>query len=260
MRFGCCVGPDSIGLLARAGFDFCELPAAAVRPFESDAAALPALRQIAAAPLRPESFNVLIPKELPLLGLPADRVALQTYLRRAFGRMAQLGAAVAVLGSGAARRIPEGMPRAEALDQLAEALELAGIEAERAGIVLALEHLNQGESTVFTSLAECQAFLAERGLSSLRLLADLYHLAVERESLAHVTAAGPMLAHVHVAGGGRNAPGVPGYDYDGFMEALRSAGYDGRISAECAWQDLEAQAAAALAFMRRAWHHNDRQL
>jgi sugar phosphate isomerase/epimerase len=69
-----------------------------------------------------------------------------------------------------------------------------------------------------------------------------------------------MLAHVHVAGGGRNAPGVPGYDYDGFMEALRSAGYDGRISAECAWQDLEAQAAAALEFMRRAWHHNDRQL
>jgi sugar phosphate isomerase/epimerase len=253
MRFGCCITPDQIDLLARAGYDFCELPARAVQPFDDDATALPALRALAAAPLRPEAFNVLIPPELPLVGPRADLAALRTYLRRAFGRMAQLGAAVVVLGSGGARRIPEGMPRDQALDQLATALALAADEASAAGIELALEHLNQGECNVFTSLAECQAFIQERGLAGLRLLADLYHLAIEGEPFAHVVAAGPLLAHVHVAGGDRRAPDVPGYDYAGFMAALHEAGYDRRISAECAWEDLEAQAPAALAFMRQNW-------
>jgi D-psicose/D-tagatose/L-ribulose 3-epimerase len=253
MRFGCCVPADKIDILARAGYDFCELQARSVLPFDDDAAALPALRQIAAAPLRPEAFNVLIPAELPLVGPRADLEALRAYLRRAFGRMAQLGGVVAVLGSGAARRIPDGMPRAQALDALAEALALAADEASHAGITLALEHLNQGETNVFISLAECQTFIQERGLAGLQLLADLYHLELERELLADVVAAGPLLAHIHVAGGGRRAPDVPGYDYPGFMAALRAAGYDRRISAECSWEDLEVQAAGALAFMRSRW-------
>lgn len=253
MRFGCCVPPDKIEIIARAGFDFCELPASAVQPLDDDAAALPALRAIAAAPLRPEAFNVLVPATLPLVGPHADLAAMRAYLRRAFGRMAQLGGAVVVLGSGAARRLPADMPRAQALDQLVEALTLAADEAGRAGITLVLEHLNQGETNVCTSLAECQALIEQRAIAGLRLLADLYHLEVEREPLAHVAAAGPLLAHVHVAGGGRRAPDVAGYDYVGFMDVLQATGYAGRISAECAWEDLEAQAAGALAFMRQGW-------
>lgn len=253
MRFGCCVGPENIDVVARAGFDFCELPAAAVRPMEDDAAALPALRQIAAAPIRPESFNVLIPADLRLVGPTADMDALRAYLRRTFGRMVQLGGAVVVLGSGGARRIPDDMPRAAALDQLAGSLALAADEADRAGITLALEHLNKRETNVFNSLEECREFIETRDLGGLRLLADLYHVEVENEPLANVVAAGPLVAHVHVAGGDRRAPDVPGYDYDGFMAALHEVGYDARISAECGWEDLAAQAEGALEYMRAHW-------
>jgi sugar phosphate isomerase/epimerase len=253
MRFGVCVPPDKIDILARAGYDFCELPASAVRPFDDDAAALPAMRAIADAPLRPESFNVLIPASLPLVGPQADRAALRAYLRRAFARMAQLGGAVVVLGSGAARRIPEGIDRAAALDQLADGLSLAADEAGAAGIELALEHLNKGECNVFNSVAECQQFIEGRGIAGLRLLADLHHLELEHEPFANVVAAAPLLAHVHVADGGRAAPGGGGYDYGGFMAALHQTGYDRRISAECGWVDLEAQAADALRFMRDQW-------
>jgi sugar phosphate isomerase/epimerase len=254
MRFGCCVAPDQINILASAGYDFCELPAAAVQPFEDNAAALPAMRAIAAAPLRPEAFNVLVPAKLPLVGPQADRDALRAYLRRTFGRMVQLGGVVVVLGSGGARRIPENMPREQALDQLADSLALAADEAGRAGIALALEHLNQGECNVFTSLAECQSFIEQRGLAGLYLLADLHHLELEHEPLGDVIAAAPWLAHVHVADGGRRAPGQGGYDYAGFMHVLHSIGYDRRISAECIWENLEAQAAEALAFMREQWN------
>jgi len=253
MRFGCCIAPDQIDILARAGFDFCELPAAAVQPFDDDAAALPAMRALADAPLRPEAFNVLVPAKLPLVGPQVDRDALRAYLRRAFTRMVQLGGAVVVLGSGGARRIPEGMPREQALDQLADSLALAVDEAGRAGIELALEHLNQNECNVFTSIVECHTFIAQRGLTGLSLLADLHHLELEHEPLTSVIAAAPLLAHIHVADGGRRAPGVGGYDYAGFMAALREIGYDRRISAECQWEDLAAQATGALAFMKARW-------
>jgi sugar phosphate isomerase/epimerase len=254
MRFGCCIAPDQIDILARAGYDFCELPAAAVQPFEDDAGALPALRALAAAPLRPEAFNVLVPAKLPLVGPLVDHDALRAYLRRAFGRMIQLGGAVVVLGSGGARRIPENMPREQALDQLADSLALVADEASRAGIELALEHLNRGECNVFTSVSECQSFIEQRGLTGLRLLADLHHLELEQEPQGNVIAAAPLLAHVHVADGGRRAPGQGGYNYTGFMHALHSIGYDRRISAECIWENLEAQAAEALAFMRSQWN------
>jgi len=254
MRFGCCVKDRAqIDILAAAGYDFCELPAAAVQPFEDDAAALPALRELADAPLRPEAFNVLVPPALRMVGPEADFAALRSYLRRTFARMVQLGGEVVVLGSGGARRIPDDMPREQALDQLATALAIAAEEAGQAGIELALEHLNRGESNVFTRLDECQAFIQERGLTGLRLLADLHHLELEDEPLTNVIAAAPLLAHVHVADGGRRAPGTGGYDYDGFMNALHAASYDRRISAECKWEDLASQAADALAFMRQRW-------
>ena len=255
MRFGCCVKTlGDVEILARAGYDFCELPAASVQPFEDDAAALPALRAIEAAPLWPESFNLLVPPQLPLVGPEADLGAVHAYARRAFPRMAQVGAALAVLGSGAARRIPDGVPRAQGLDQLAEALALLGEEASRAGLQLALEHLNHTECNVFTTLAESQAFLEERRLTSVWLIADLHHLEVEQEPLEHVMDAGPRLVHVQVADGGRRAPGLGGYDYAGFMRALRAASYDRRISAECRWDDLASQAVDALAFMRQQWN------
>jgi sugar phosphate isomerase/epimerase len=253
MRYGCCVAPEQIEIVARTGFDFCELPARAVLPLEDDAAALPTLRALGRAKVRPEAFNVLVPPEIRLVGPEMDLERIRSYLRRAFTRMVSLGGAAVVLGSGGARRIPDDMPREQALDQLADSLAVAADEAGRAGIALALEHLNRGECNVFTSLAECHDFIRERGLTGLRLLADLHHLELEHEPFEEVVAAAPLLAHVHVADGGRRHPGVGGYDYAGFMRALREAEYDARISAECSWENLEQQAAGALAFMRSQW-------
>lgn len=254
MRFGCCVSTrEQIDVLARAGFAFCELPASAVHPFEDDAAALPFLRELERAPLRPESFNVLVPPQLPLAGLKVDPIALRAYLRRTFSRMVGLGAQVVVLGSGGARRIPEDVPREQGMDQLANSLALALEEATRAGITLALEHLNRGETNTFNSIAESQAFIRARGLADMRLLVDLHHIELEHEPMRDVVDAAPLIAHAHVADGGRRAPGAGGYDYAGFMRALRESGYDRRISAECSWENLGAQAFGALDFMRRSW-------
>ncbi len=262
MRFGCCVGSrEQIDILARAGFDFCELPAASVMPFEDDHAALGVLRALESAPLRPESFNVLVPAKLPLVGPHVDLVALASYLRTAFRRMASLGAQIAVLGSGGARKIPDGFSREFAMTQMPDSVAVILDEAHRSGITLALEHLNRGETNTFNSVAESYDFLATGQLAAkgMRILVDLFHLEVEHESLEVVTTAAPLIAHVHVAGGGRRAPDVAGYDYAGFMRALRKVGYNARISAECSWENLEAQAEGSLAYMRKCWEESERE-
>ncbi|MCL5995673.1 MAG: sugar phosphate isomerase/epimerase, partial [Chloroflexi bacterium] len=232
MRFGCCVGTrEQIDILARAGYDFCELPTSAVRPFDDDAVALPALRELEQAPLRPESFNVLVPPQLPLAGPKVDHAALRTYLQRAFSRMVRLGAEVVVLGSGGARRIPDGTPRGQGLEQLAASLAVALEEANRAGITLALEHLNRKETNTFNSVAESQQFIEETRFleeigflahHGMRLLVDLHHIEMEQEPLEHVIDAAPLIAHVHVADGGRRAPGVGG--------VIGPCGYSGPFS------------------------------
>jgi D-psicose/D-tagatose/L-ribulose 3-epimerase len=255
MRFGCCVPPQNVAILAEAGFDFCELTASTVQPFDDEATALPALRQLSELALPIEAFNVLIPPSLPLLGPQADLLAVQNYLQRAFTRMVQVGGAVVVLGSGGARRIPDGMPRDQALDGLAQALSIAAEEAHNAGITLVLEHLNQGECNVFTSLHESYTFAVERQIPHLAVLADLHHLELEHESFDAVREAEPLLRHVHVADGGRRAPGKGGYDYAGFMRTLKQIGYDARISAECGWDDLASQARESLEFMRESWQN-----
>lgn len=253
MRFGCCVPAEKISLLAEAGYDYCELPARAVAPLEDDATAEPLLRALEAAPLRPEAFNVLVPAEVPLVGPAMNMAQVKSYFQRVFERMARVGGQVAVLGSGAARRIPEDMPRNEALDQLAQTLALARDAAQRVGMDLALEHLNKGECNVFNSIRESQQFIEDRGLDGMRVLADLYHIELEHEPLSSVREAAPVLAHVHVAGGERDAPFVEGYDYAGFMRVLHEIGYDRRISAECHWSDFANQVVPTLAFMRAQW-------
>ena len=116
-------------MIAQAGFDYCELTAQTVLPFEDDQAALSALRALDAAALRPEAFNVLVPPQLPLVG-PVRRPRCPTSLSTAsLWPDGHAGRRRVVLGSGGARRIPEGMPREAALDQLADSLSLAADEA-----------------------------------------------------------------------------------------------------------------------------------
>lgn len=254
MRLGCCVAPEEIAALAAAGGDYAELTVAGAVMGGDDGAFALLAETIAAAPIPVRAYNVFLPGDRRIVGPAVDRAWLEGYAATALDRIARLSGpgAILVIGSGRSRSIPDGFPRADALDQLADFFALLGPLARERGIVVALEHLRRAESNVFTSLREGGDFIRARGLADTHLLADLYHLMEEDEPLDVLDDYADFLVHTHVADSGRLHPGTGTYPLADFFARLRALGYAGDCSIECRWTDFPAEIGPAMAELRVA--------
>src|SRR5262245_43988776 len=261
MRYGCVITPQQIADAVAAGFDYVELPARALEPEGRHASALRSISRALARSRRPvkiEVFSGLLPEDLPIVGPAVDRDRLLRYLHRAFTAMWALGGVLVVLGVGSSRRVPVGFPRGRAVTQFAEALALIAEEADRNGLDLALDPLNRVETNLLIRLDDCRRFLADHGLSEVRLLADSYHLLAEDESLGAIATSGSLIGHAHLADSELLPPGRGEFDFAPFLEALRSIDYDARISLKCRWHDFEHEAGPALAFVQQQWEASEK--
>jgi sugar phosphate isomerase/epimerase len=144
---------------------------------------------------------------------------------------AELGAP-AILGSMQGRVEP-GVERSQALDWLAEALREAGALAQELGQVFLYEPLNRYETNLLNRQADAGAFIEERSLGGVKILADLFHMNIEETNLAEaVLAIGSHLGHVHFADSTRRAVGFGHTDVRPIYAALQTIGYQGYLSAE----------------------------
>ena len=251
MQFGICLPIAAAGIAHAAGFDFVEPTVRSLSPLAPDFAAIRA--PFDGAPLPTPVFNVFVPSEIRLTGPEVEWARVESYLEAAVGRVAALGGEAIVFGSGGARNVPDGFAKEEACTQLARFLRLAGGVAARNDLTIVIEPLNSRDSNIITSVVEGMQLAQETDHPRVRLLADLYHMMEDGEPLENITTCAGWLEHVHVADSGRGAPGEGDYPYAEFFRRLREGGYGGRISIECRWDDLGAQAAPALAFLRRMW-------
>jgi sugar phosphate isomerase/epimerase len=140
--------------------------------------------------------------------------------------------APAIIGSMQGRA--EGqVSREQALRWLAEALEQLGPRAHVHGVPLLLEPLNRYESNLLNTLAQTVAFLDPLLTRNVRILADLFHMNIEEASIPGAFAnAGSWVGHVHFADSNRRAIGLGHTGIEPIVEALRSIGYRGYLSAE----------------------------
>jgi sugar phosphate isomerase/epimerase len=237
-----------------AGFDYAEIRLREIEALSDEAFAAFA-RAHGAVGLPTPAANVLLPPDLKVVGPGVDEGRLSAYLRRALGRARTLGVEVVVFGSGGARRVPEGFPRAEAWRQLVAAGRRAALEAAGHGIVVAAEPLRRAETNLVNTTTEGLEWVKAVDHPSFQLMVDLFHMTEEGEDPAVVVEAGSRLRHVHVAtpGGRGFPPGAGTFDYAPFFRALRRAGYGGRISIEAARGDLAADGPPAIGFIRSAW-------
>ncbi|MDT8912847.1 TIM barrel protein [Amycolatopsis sp. PS_44_ISF1] len=136
-----------------------------------------------------------------------------------------------------------------ALVQLAAAAEAAaGIGAQ-----VVLEPLSGAPSHPLKTAADAVAVLDELGLANVRLLADLYHLAVNGEDLdAVISEHTPRVGHVQIADApGRHQPGTGELDLGRHLEKLQLAGYAGHVGIEYRPDGPTAGSLAWLPFERR---------
>ena len=255
MRFGCCAGLDRLEAVAEAGYDYIEPGVSStVTPLEGPEKLAEARRLLSNASVAPEVFNLFVPGSVPVVGPEVDWDSVEQYVRLACERVSELGGRVIVFGSGGARRQPAGFPGTEIRTQLERFLRLAGTAAQECGVQIAIEPLNQGETNTINTVAEAIDLAQAVSHPGIHVLADLYHMAAENEPFDILKSVAGRLIHVHLAEPpDRTAPGTTGYDFRPFFRALCEAGYRGRISVECRWQDFDNELLQALEVLRNQW-------
>lgn len=140
--------------------------------------------------------------------------------------------APAIIGSMQGRW--EGaVQRDQALAWLAEALNHLGRLAAAGGQVLLYEPLNRYETNLFNRVGDTAGFLKNLNASNIRILADLFHMNIEENSVPDaLRGAGRFIGHVHFADSNRHAVGLGHTTMGPIIDALREIGYEGYLSAE----------------------------
>jgi len=252
MQFGVCAAPEDAGWMKAAGADYVEGHVQNfLRPMDSEWQP-PIARSALALPM--PAYNCFLPGDLKVTGPDVDLGRLAAYAARACRRAAAMGSTIIVFGSAGARNVPDGWPRDRAEEQIVAAMRVVGPVAHAAGITIAIEPLNRGESNIMNSTAEGLEYLRRAGASGLAILFDLYHFLVEKESPEAIALLKGMLVHTHVAEPAGRAPPQPGMtDLVPYFAALKAIGFDGRMSIECNWKDSRSELGPALAFLRKEW-------
>lgn len=252
MQFGVCAAPEDAGWMKTAGADYVEGHVQNfLRPMDV-AWQPPVARPSVALPL--PAYNCFLPADQKVTGPDADAARLAAYAARACSRARQMGSTIIVFGSAAARNVPEGWPREKAEDQLVAAMRVVGPIAHAAGITIAMEPLNRGESNILNSTAECLEYIRRADAVGLAILCDLYHFTLEKEPLDNIELLKGLVVHAHVAEPvGRTPPRAGMTDLGPCFARLKAIGYDARMSIECNWNDVRAELGPTLEFLRKEW-------
>lgn len=197
-----------------------------------------------------EVCNCFIPASLPIV--QGDDSKLQQYVETAMKRMQKLGVDTVVFGSGGARRIPDEVDRKEGMRRIEDFLVMCNGYAIKHNITIAVEPLNQKECNIITSVSEGAELVEKLQLGHVKLLADSYHMALEKEPISVLSDVAHLLVHIHISEEDRTYPGKYNGDYlPNFVGKLKAAGYKGRITAECSYTDFIKESAVAAVYMRK---------
>ncbi|MDX9867579.1 MAG: sugar phosphate isomerase/epimerase family protein [Kiritimatiellia bacterium] len=253
--FGICETPGKAAALKEAGFSFLEGGVeATLQPKLPDAAFAPRREALRACPLPLRACNCFFSAEFRLTGPEAAHGLALAYAEVACRRADEIGMPFIVLGSGSARRVPDGWPLEKGREQFIAFCRQLGERISGRRVTIVLEPLYKRGSNLLNTVAEGIGYVDEINHPRIRLLADFYHMLCEEEGPESIRKAGARLRHCHLAEKeSHTAPGMKGEDFSGYFRALRDIGYDGGVSCECGWpkQNVEAAWRKAVAVMRQ---------
>lgn len=251
MKLGVCTSPENNALAAQAGFDYieCALNGIAAMP---DAEFAQLKHSVPSMPLPILKCNCFLPGNIKITGPDVSETAWESYLEKALSRAHDIGVKLLVLGSGAARQVPDGWAFESAWRQLSAFLKLAHVYAEKYDMDIVLEPLRRKECNFLNLVSEATILSALENLPRINVLGDSFHMICCHEPWNALEHAGERLHHVHIScplpdlsSRVYPAPG-DGADYEGLIQTLKSMHYQGDISVEAGCKDFVADGAQAV--------------
>jgi sugar phosphate isomerase/epimerase len=233
------------------GYDYVELTVPyLLRPRESDQDFVASLARLRATGMPCPVVNVFLPADLKVVGPAVDSTAVEDYITTALRRAESAGVQQIVFGSGDAREVPPGYSLDNGLEQLKDLCAWMGPLAEAHGVTIVLEPLSRAETNLINTVGQAADVVRAVDHTNIRLLVDAYHWGTDSDTEESVVDNAALLAHAQVATVPDRVPPRPGDECLPFFNALRSAGYDGRLSVEGFIEDPAGQLPGALEIMR----------
>ncbi len=256
--------PARISATPGWGYDFVEIGARAVAPFEPDAAWHPRRRMLEDTGVPITHLAGFIPAEARFVGPDIDWGKVRDYLETCVGRAAEVGVRVFNWGSPASRSVPTGWSYARAFEQIERAGHMLADALAPVDAACGIEPINPRECTIIYYLTDAIGVATSIKRPQVRILADFFHMALQNEPMEHMSLARDWLVHVHTSGPDRHFPKADDpWDHAGFLRVLRQAGYDHTLSFECSripeGAMYEVEARAGIAYMRRLYDQVKRE-
>jgi sugar phosphate isomerase/epimerase len=155
--------------------------------------------------------------------------------------------APAIIGSMQGN-VPAGAESDQVFEWLGEGLTTLAQHAQREGVKLIYEPLNRYETNLLNTQEAAAAFLYTLGSRNIALLADLFHMNIEEQSLPDtIRRVGSHIGHVHFADSNRRPVGMGHTAMHAVAASLKEIGYDGYMSAEAfPWPNPDEAAAQTI--------------
>ncbi|CAN5250229.1 sugar phosphate isomerase/epimerase [soil metagenome] len=155
------------------------------------------------------------------------------YVKGNIDYAAAIGAEVVTFTPTACMKIAAEVDLKQEWDWAVAAARTVSSYAADHGLRIAVEPWNRYETYLITRTHQAVEFVDEVGAPNIGVMADTFHMSIEEPDIAAaIRAAGPRLAHVHLADSNRAAPGVGHTDFEPIIQAILDVDYQGWISYE----------------------------
>ena len=254
---GVCTSLDRAPLAAKAGAEHIEPGFAATANLDEQTfrTGLSILRD---SGLYVDAMNSMLPGTAALYGDASALAPVLELFRRGMERAAEIGCKTVVLGSGTARRIPDGMTREQAMQKFSAVVAGFCEIARPYGIRIAIEPLRAFETNFIHTVADAAEIIGLCPDSvALGITPDIYHMLEGGEAFDELRRFSDKLFHAHICAPDRHYPSPerPAEDtalYRDFFRALDAANYQGTISIEGIATDMVTDLPSALAILDAA--------
>lgn len=242
MKLGCCIDLSYYDQLVACGYDSIALAAKDVASWSEEEFSH-ARAVLAQGKLETISLNSFCTPQLRLNGSGFDPEQLAAYTQRVCSRGSALGFRYVGVGAPASRNVaPVEDPR-RCMEQFRQAMAIVCQEAEKYGMEILLESVCSLEGNFLTTTAQALALVQELAIPNLHLVYDIYHEAMENQSLDIIAQCAQEIRVVHIA---QDVKGSRAYldpaqadQYRAYWQALKAAGYTGEWNLEAFVGDPE---------------------